>query len=35
MIDLILAGKKDIVSREHAGTSTSLATVTSLPKFID
>ena len=24
MIDLILAGKKDVVSREHAGTSASL-----------
>jgi thiol-disulfide isomerase/thioredoxin len=33
MIDLILAGKKDVVSREHAGTSTSLAVVSSLPKF--
>jgi thiol-disulfide isomerase/thioredoxin len=33
MIDLILAGKKDIVSREHAGTSTSMASVASLPKF--
>lgn len=33
MIDLILAGKKDIVSREHAETSTSLASVASLPSF--
>ncbi|HLK53189.1 MAG TPA: TlpA disulfide reductase family protein [Candidatus Angelobacter sp.] len=33
MIDLILAGKKDVVSREHEGTSTSMASVTSLPKF--
>ncbi|HEY2390730.1 MAG TPA: TlpA disulfide reductase family protein [Candidatus Angelobacter sp.] len=33
MIDLILAGKKDVVSREHEGTSTSLTAVTSLPKF--
>ena len=33
MIDLILAGKKDVVSREHAETSTSMASVTSLPKF--
>jgi thiol-disulfide isomerase/thioredoxin len=33
MIDLILAGKKDVVSREHAGTSASLAAVGSLPKF--
>jgi thiol-disulfide isomerase/thioredoxin len=33
MIDLILAGKKDAVSRERAGTSTSLAAVASLPKF--
>lgn len=33
MIDLILAGKKDAVSRERAGTSTSLVAVASLPKF--
>ena len=33
MIDLILAGKKDVVSREHAGTSISLASVNALPKF--
>lgn len=33
MIDLILAGKKDVVSREHAEISTSLAAVTALPKF--
>ncbi len=33
MIDLILAGKKDVVSRERAGTSTSMAAVTALPKF--
>ena len=33
MIDLILTGKKDVVSREHAGTSTSMASVTSLPQF--
>jgi thiol-disulfide isomerase/thioredoxin len=33
MIDLILAGKKDVVSHEHAGASTSLAALTSLPKF--
>ena len=33
MIDLILAGKKDIVSRERAGTSANMASVASLPKF--
>jgi thiol-disulfide isomerase/thioredoxin len=33
MIDLILAGKKNVVSREHAGESASLAAITSLPKF--
>ena len=33
MIDLILAGKKDVVSREHAGTSASMAAIASLPKF--
>lgn len=33
MIDLILAGKKDVVSREHEGIKTSLAGVSSLPKF--
>ena len=33
MIDLILAGKKDVVSREHAGASTSMASVAALPKF--
>ncbi|HEY7402859.1 MAG TPA: TlpA disulfide reductase family protein [Candidatus Angelobacter sp.] len=33
MIDLILSGKKDEVSRERAGTSTSMAAVESLPKF--
>jgi thiol-disulfide isomerase/thioredoxin len=33
MIDLILAGKKDVVSHEHAGTSTSMASVASLPQF--
>jgi thiol-disulfide isomerase/thioredoxin len=33
MIDLILAGRKDIVSREHAGQKTEAAQVTSLPRF--
>jgi thiol-disulfide isomerase/thioredoxin len=33
MIDLILSGKKDVVSRERAGTNTSMATVETLPKF--
>lgn len=33
MINLILAGKKDVVSRERAGVSTSLAAIESLPKF--
>ena len=33
MIDLILAGKKDVISRERAGTSTSMASVAALPKF--
>jgi len=33
MIDLILAGKKDQLSREHAGTTASLASVDSLPRF--
>ena len=33
MIDLILAGKKDVVSQERAGTSTSFASIASLPKF--
>ena len=33
MIDLILAGKKDTVSRERAGTSPSMAALASLPKF--
>lgn len=33
MIDLILAGKKDVVSREHEATSTSMASVASLPQF--
>ena len=33
MIDLILAGKKDVVSREHAGVSTSMSSVAALPKF--
>ena len=33
MIDLIIAGKKDIVSREYAGTNTSLKEIASLPKL--
>jgi thiol-disulfide isomerase/thioredoxin len=33
MIDLILAGKKDIVSRERAGASKGIASIPSLPKF--
>lgn len=33
MIDLILAGRKDIVSREHAATNADLAQIASLPKF--
>ena len=33
MIDLILAGKKEVVSREHAGVSTSMPSVAALPKF--
>jgi thiol-disulfide isomerase/thioredoxin len=33
MIDLILSGKKDVVSRERAGTSASMAAIASLPKF--
>lgn len=33
MIDLILAGKKDVVSREHVAASADLAQIPSLPKF--
>lgn len=33
MIDLILAGKKDVVSREHAGTSAAASELAALPKF--
>ena len=33
MIDLILAGKKDIVSQEHAGASASVHEIASLPQF--
>ena len=33
MIDLILAGKKDVVAQEHAGTGTNVRELTSLPKF--
>jgi thiol-disulfide isomerase/thioredoxin len=33
MIDLILAGKKDVVSREHAGASASVHELAALPQF--
>lgn len=33
MIDLILSGKKDVVSREHAATSGAAHEITALPKF--
>jgi thiol-disulfide isomerase/thioredoxin len=33
MIDLIVAGKKDVVSREHAGTSGELHAIDALPRF--
>ena len=33
MIDLILAGKKDVVSREHATTSAAAHEITALPSF--
>ena len=33
MIDLILAGKKDVVRQEHAGASGALSEITALPKF--
>ncbi|HWJ48057.1 MAG TPA: TlpA disulfide reductase family protein [Candidatus Udaeobacter sp.] len=33
MIDLILAGKKDVVSQEHAGTSASIHEIATLPNF--
>ena len=33
MIDLILAGKKDVVSREHEGASSGFSEIASLPKF--
>jgi thiol-disulfide isomerase/thioredoxin len=33
MIDLILAGKKDIVAREHAGTVAASSEITALPQF--
>ncbi len=33
MMDLIMAGRKDVVSREHAGTSTSLKEISTLPKL--
>ncbi len=33
MIDLIIAGKKDVVTREHAGTSTSLKEISVLPNL--
>jgi thiol-disulfide isomerase/thioredoxin len=33
MIDLILAGKKEIVSQEHAGTSATIHEIATLPNF--
>ena len=33
MIDLILAGKKDVVTREHSGTDTTSREIASLPQF--
>ncbi len=33
MIDLILAGKKDVVSKEHAGTSGAVHEIVGLPQF--
>jgi thiol-disulfide isomerase/thioredoxin len=33
MIDLIIAGKKDLVRQEHAGASGALSEITALPKF--
>ena len=33
MIDLILAGKKDVVSQEHANTSAAVHEITTLPNF--
>lgn len=33
MIDLIIAGKKDLVTREHAGANADLPKMASLPKF--
>ena len=33
MVELILAGKKDVVSREHAGSSSALHEIEALPKF--
>jgi thiol-disulfide isomerase/thioredoxin len=33
MIDLILAGKKDIVTREHSGTDTTPQEIAALPQF--
>ncbi len=33
MIDLILAGKYEVVSREHAGATGAMAEIASLPKF--
>ena len=33
MIDLILAGKKDVVSQEHAGTSGAVREIAALPQF--
>ena len=33
MIDLILAGKKDVVSRKHAGASSGFTEIATLPRF--
>ena len=33
MIDLILAGRKDVVSREHAGESGAVRLITTLPRL--
>jgi thiol-disulfide isomerase/thioredoxin len=33
MIDLILAGRKDVVTREHSGTDTTTHEIASLPQF--
>ena len=33
MIDLLLAGRKDVVTKEHAATSRSVAEISTLPRF--